>query len=903
MRTMLSSVLILILWGAVPALAQLPPEIQADLYLLRAEQAIGEGDSARARAEIDKIILLEKDHELDLPEEYHFRYAKAAAAADLPEQAQEAVVKYLTLAGREGKHYQQALELINKAQDVIELRKEPQAASPEQSPSAQPARQSPVDAVPEAARATKAQLVSDCGQWNTKAYFRAATVGRVTACLAAGADAMARDRYERTPLHLAAESSENPVVIETLLKAGADPMARNKWQSTPLHLAARFNENVAVIEALLRAGTDLAARNKWQSTALHYSARYNANPAVIKTLLNSGADLTALNEDDRSPLYLAREHNANPAVRQALLTAIDPTEGRPTPESETAPESARETVDWIPQPDDKPEPPSNRARSQPTARVGEKPRPERSQVFNLKACKKWNTAKFFEVKGITTFDTYGTKGRSKIVACLESGADLMARDEEGRTPLHFAAGRLEAAETLLEYGADPMARDNEGRTPLHRAGSKVVDALLAADADLEARDNEGRTPLHLAVMYGQLRTAEVLLAAGSDRMAMDSAGRTPLHLAAGQFFYSQGFFYGNSQGDLFKQFTKALLAAGADLEARDNEGRTPLHIAATSIGGDKHINDLVAVGADLEARDNEGRTPLHMAALDSGWPDELKALLAAGADPKARDDKGRTPLDLVNGFKRKHRAKKAELLGSYSRNQKRGGGGGLGALIAGVAVGTALGAAGASEEEALAAGTIFAEQVRTGQPSPGGDGTTDAAGDGMSIGGSCEIPGYPRPPGGVANLGLAWCPASVSMQVRAFALQAAGAQCAIATGSSSTPEQIQARRREISAACGRLAALGAPNCQCSPRLGGSGSSQDTSAIDREQQRREQQAQRQEEARRASLAEKRRIEAANAAVLNSDCSCIRIEDDGEYACLDGFVVGNNSSGKPLCDIKR
>ena len=84
--------------------------------------------------------------------------------------------------------------------------------------------------------------------------------------------------------------------------------------------------------------------------------------------------------------------------------------------------------------------------------------------------------------------------------------------------------------------------------------------------------------------------------------------------------------------------------------------------------------------------------------------------------------------------------------------------------------------------------------------------------------GPCQVPGYPKPPGGVLNLGFSWCPVSVGMQVRAFALQAAGAQCAIATGSSSTPEQIEARRREIQAACDRLAALGQGNCQCPPDL-------------------------------------------------------------------------------------
>ena len=84
--------------------------------------------------------------------------------------------------------------------------------------------------------------------------------------------------------------------------------------------------------------------------------------------------------------------------------------------------------------------------------------------------------------------------------------------------------------------------------------------------------------------------------------------------------------------------------------------------------------------------------------------------------------------------------------------------------------------------------------------------------------GPCQVPGYPNPPGGVANLGFSWCAASVGMQVRAFALQAAGAQCAIATGSSSTPEQIEARRQEIRAACDRLAAMGQGNCQCPPGL-------------------------------------------------------------------------------------
>lgn len=58
-------------------------------------------------------------------------------------------------------------------------------------------------------------------------------------------------------------------------------------------------------------------------------------------------------------------------------------------------------------------------------------------------------------------------------------------------------------------------------------------------------------------------------------------------------------------------------------------------------------------------------------------------------------------------------------------------------------------------------------------------------------------------------MGLNWCGPSVGFQRRAFALQAAGAWCAIAQGTSSSAEQVRARHQEINAACDALDALGA----------------------------------------------------------------------------------------------
>ena len=101
-------------------------------------------------------------------------------------------------------------------------------------------------------------------------------------------------RSKSTPLHLAAGSSENPAVIETLLKAGADQMARTKWKSTPLHKAAGYNENPEVVKVLIKAGADPGWRGLMTRTRpCMMAARSNENPAVIETLLKAGADQMA----------------------------------------------------------------------------------------------------------------------------------------------------------------------------------------------------------------------------------------------------------------------------------------------------------------------------------------------------------------------------------------------------------------------------------------------------------------------------------------------------------------------------------------------------------------------------------------------------------------------------------
>mmetsp|Transcript_35081 Transcript_35081/g.79858 ORF Transcript_35081/g.79858 Transcript_35081/m.79858 type:complete len:161 (+) Transcript_35081:70-552(+) len=89
---------------------------------------------------------------------------------------------------------------------------------------------------------------------------------------------------------------------------------------------------------------------------------------------------------------------------------------------------------------------------------------------------------------------------------IGNGADVHEEDEDGDTPLHFAAGNglSEVVHLLLEMRADITARNknNNGMTPLHLAAEydhlEVARALLDARADITAKNNDGETPLDMA---------------------------------------------------------------------------------------------------------------------------------------------------------------------------------------------------------------------------------------------------------------------------------------------------------------------------------------------------------------------------------------------------------------------
>lgn len=185
---------------------------------------------------------------------------------------------------------------------------------------------------------------------------------------------------------------------------------------------------------------------------------------------------------------------------------------------------------------------------------------------------------------------------------IARGADVNARNQDGRLPLHdcFELNHDDLAGILLDAGAiaDAGAAAAYG---MHDRLGRILRSTPEKANDLET----GNSPLGWAAYGHQPVSAEILIEHGAivDRPPYDSHAWEPAAMVAS------------------KAVARVLLQHGANPNWHDPQGNTALHSVIRSrivVDPSAFVQVLLDGGADATRRNQAGRTPLEEAVIEAG---------------------------------------------------------------------------------------------------------------------------------------------------------------------------------------------------------------------------------------------------------------------------------------------
>lgn len=234
--------------------------------------------------------------------------------------------------------------------------------------------------------------------------------------------------------------------------------------------------------------------------------------------------------------------------------------------------------------------------------------------------------------GQTLIEAAQNDDRASVTALLSQKADVNAREDDGSTPLAWAAVRcnLEIATLLLKAGANPNLANEQGIGPLYLAivnGSPdMVRLLLEKGADPNAARENGETPLMTAARLGRVDMLKMLLDRHADVNAREKKfGQTALMWAAGH-----------------PDAVRLLLEHGADVQAVSKvwDITATIYTPTTSTIGKTGI----PWNNDGTYTSKQGGQNALMFAVQKHDLESARILLDAGVDVNAPSADGTTPL-------------------------------------------------------------------------------------------------------------------------------------------------------------------------------------------------------------------------------------------------------------------
>jgi len=236
------------------------------------------------------------------------------------------------------------------------------------------------------------------------------------------------------------------------------------------------------------------------------------------------------------------------------------------------------------------------------------------------------------------------------ILCDHPHIDISIKDNYGRTALHMVrykrdGSEVNAARHLIEHGADRLAQDEDGVTPLHLAAREgdllSLRVLVESPGDVMIEDARGCNLLLCAARSGFEDVVQFLVdicADSSISLSADQQGRNALH----HCLYDEKDYILHPTPAL----VRVLLKAGVNANHQDHNGLDSLAWYASNLFPNAEVEImelLITHGADLNYKDQSGRNLAHLVMqCDVEFDlDVLLMLLKYGVDVLAVDHDGR----------------------------------------------------------------------------------------------------------------------------------------------------------------------------------------------------------------------------------------------------------------------
>ncbi|KAG0208801.1 hypothetical protein BGX28_000344 [Mortierella sp. GBA30] len=288
-----------------------------------------------------------------------------------------------------------------------------------------------------------------------------------------GADVNAVGKNGWSVLHSVARCTPQPLEsIRFLLQCGADPTVTTQDGWSILHFLANYcSDPLESMRLLIEAGANVNAKTKSDWTSLHLVARANNQPLdLFKLLLSYGADATAIGHKDWTVLHSLVRYNPEPYECIQLLLDAGADFTKKTGSDWTC-------MDLLTRYCPDPVPSMTLLLSKGAVLTAQ-------SIFhvaehNQDPVEVLNLILKHNPRGCSDQDSKGNTAMHIAVSCqkkpipaletlLKHGADINAKGNMGRSPLHDAIERPdqqdqeELLDWMLDHGADPYQTFDEG---------------------------------------------------------------------------------------------------------------------------------------------------------------------------------------------------------------------------------------------------------------------------------------------------------------------------------------------------------------------------------------------------------------------------------------------------------